>query len=62
MEAQPERSHAPLVDISLRFHDINPIRPVGSVLKRYNNIAILPPSGEFLSFISMLQRSANSDN
>ncbi|KAF8483111.1 MFS general substrate transporter [Gautieria morchelliformis] len=45
MEAQPERSHAALVGIRLSLRDINPIRPVGSVLKRYNNIAILLPSG-----------------
>ena len=47
LEGRPELAVPPtLADVRLSLLDINPLRPIGSVLSRRNNLAVLFPSGE----------------
>ncbi|KAF8574318.1 vacuolar DHA amino acid exporter [Ramaria rubella] len=48
IEAHPEEPT--LADIRLSLRDINPIGPLGTVLKRLNNLAILFPSSMLFGF------------
>lgn len=47
-----ESRHLTLADVRLDLRDINPIRPIGSVLRRPNNVMILVPSGESRFFFA----------
>jgi hypothetical protein len=44
-EKQPEA--APAVNLDLSLADVNPLKPLGQVLRRENNIIILISSGNF---------------
>ena len=53
LEVQPEHPHPTLADIRLTLRDIKPIRPVGSVLRRLNNVTILLVSGDVFYALSV---------
>ena len=53
LEVQSEHPHPTLADIRLTLRDINPIRPVGSVLRRLNNVTILLASGDVFYALSV---------
>ena len=62
LEVQPEHPQPTLADIRLTLRDINPIRPVGSVLRRLNNVAILSSSGESFCAVSVWWSSPIENN